>query len=51
MLSLLGLAHAHDAALPHLHTTDPAAAAVVGFWVLAALAFGVVSRRMMSAAG
>ena len=39
MLLLAGLAQAHPADYPHVHPSDPAAFAVIGFWLLAGVAF------------
>jgi hypothetical protein len=43
-VTLVSLAHAHPAALPHLHETDPAALALVAFWLVVGAAFLVVAR-------
>lgn len=47
MLLLVASAHAHDLVGPHTH--DPATAAVFGLWIVAAIAFGVYSRRWITA--
>jgi hypothetical protein len=36
VFALASYAHAHSATLPHAHETDPAAFALLAFWVLAA---------------
>lgn len=43
-LALVSLAHAHPAAVPHVHETDPAALAIVAFWLLAAVGLSAASR-------
>jgi hypothetical protein len=43
-VTLVSFAHAHPAAVPHLHETDPAALALVAFWLVAGVALLATSR-------
>lgn len=36
MFLFTSVAHAHPAAAPHVHPSDPAALAILAFWLLAA---------------
>lgn len=45
MILLVASAHAHDLVGPHTH--DPATVAVLGAWVVAAVVFFAVTRRLV----
>lgn len=50
MLLLVAVAAAHPGLLPHFHSADPVAVAVVGFWLVAGAAFVAGSWRAFATA-